>query len=91
MFDSEPYLDNCALHSAIMLAKHEQLPMDLVAVDTWGGRRVFSFLSVTWGIIADVDIESEKYRRLGPVRFTIGALVRIVSKLAQDVLGVFSI
>lgn len=39
----------------------------------------YGFLSVVWGLIADVDIESEKYRRLGPLRFTIGALQRIIS------------
>ena len=39
---------------------------------------IFSFLSVTWGIISDVDIESEKYRFLGETRFLIGTLVRLV-------------
>ena len=53
--------------------------MDLVAVDT-SKKRLYSFLSVAWGIIADVDIESERYRRLGNARFTVGAVVRIVSK-----------
>ena len=55
------------------------MPMDLVAVDT-RKERIYSFLSVTWAIIADVDIESEKYRGLGGARFTVGALARILSK-----------
>ena len=55
------------------------MPMDLVAVDTIN-ERIYSFLSVTWAIIADVDIESERYRGLGGARFTVGALARILSK-----------
>jgi hypothetical protein len=31
---------------------------------------------VSWAIIADIDIESEKWRCCGPARFTVGALVR---------------
>ncbi|XP_061918463.1 sphingosine kinase 2 [Entelurus aequoreus] len=42
-------------------------------------RRVFSFLSVAWGFVSDVDIESERYRGLGSARFTLGTLVRIAS------------
>ncbi|XP_064625235.1 sphingosine kinase 2-like [Lineus longissimus] len=72
----EPFLENWALHSAYILIKHQIVPMDLVAIDT-AKRRIYSFLSISWGIMADVDIESEKYRRLGPVRFTIGGLTRI--------------
>ncbi len=53
--------------------------MDLAAVDTVTGR-LYSFLSVTWGLIADVDIESERYRSLGGARFTIGAMARMISK-----------
>ena len=59
--------------------------MDLVAVDTCR-RRVYSFLSITWGLIADVDIESEKYRSLGNARFTVGAIARILGNL-NTVLG----
>lgn len=67
------------LHSTYLVAKHKVMPMDLVAVDTIK-ERVYSFLSVTWAIMADVDIESEKYRSLGGARFTVGGLARILSK-----------
>ena len=77
---SEPYIERISLHAAFSIAKHELLPMDLVAVETVTGKQIFSFLSVAWGLVADVDIESEKYRSLGPVRFTMGAVVRIISK-----------
>ncbi|XP_066568884.1 sphingosine kinase 2 [Amia ocellicauda] len=41
--------------------------------------RLFSFLSVAWGFVSDVDIESERFRSLGSVRFTLGTLVRLAS------------
>jgi len=53
--------------------------MDLVSVQLSSGRRLFSFLSVAWGFVADVDIESEKYRHAGAARFTVGTLVRLAS------------
>jgi sphingosine kinase len=36
----------------------------------WGARR-WSFLSLEWGIVADIDIESEKLRILGGARFDV--------------------
>nr|KAG5713410.1 hypothetical protein BaRGS_024958 [Batillaria attramentaria] len=51
--------------------------MDLVLVQT-PSQQHYSFLSVTWGIVADIDFESEKYRNLGEARFTLGAIKRIV-------------
>lgn len=53
--------------------------MDLVSIHLSSGPRIFSFLSVAWGFVADVDVESEKYRHVGAVRFTFGTLVRLAS------------
>lgn len=38
----------------------------------------YSHLSVSWGFVADIDIESEKYRALGSLRYTISAIVRLL-------------
>ena len=38
--------------------------------------RYVSFLSLSWSIVADLDIESEKWRCCGSFRFTWGAIVR---------------
>lgn len=54
-------------------------PLDLVSVSLASGSRLFSFLSLAWGFVADVDIESEKYRYVGMARFTVGTLVRLAS------------
>lgn len=53
--------------------------MDLVSIQLSSGPRIFSFLSLAWGFVADVDIESEKYRHVGAARFTVGTLVRLAS------------
>eukprot|EP00941_MAST-03F_sp_MAST-3F-sp1_P003897 g3897.t1 len=41
------------------------------------GGRLFSALSLSWAMIADVDIESEMYRCCGSFRFTFGGLIRM--------------
>ncbi|XP_048881633.1 sphingosine kinase 2 [Brienomyrus brachyistius] len=81
----EPLLLNCCF----LLCRGCVRPMDLVSVMTsrpasnQNGRptqrRLFSFLSVAWGFVSDVDIESERYRGLGSARFTLGTLVRLAS------------
>lgn len=71
----EELLMNCTF----LLCRHVISPMDLVSVTTGSGQRMFSFLSVAWGFVSDVDIESEKYRRMGSARFTIGTMVRVAS------------
>ncbi|XP_052000024.1 sphingosine kinase 2 [Xyrauchen texanus] len=85
----EPLLLNCCF----LLCRGGVKPMDLVSVMTSpiasstsnqngnspAPRRLFSFLSVAWGFVSDVDIESERYRGLGSARFTLGTLVRLAS------------
>jgi hypothetical protein len=40
------------------------LPVDICSV-IQGEKRYFSILSVTWSLVADIDVESEKYRWMG--------------------------
>ena len=40
---------------------------------------MFSFLSVGWGLISDIDIESERLRAIGGQRFTIWSVHRLIS------------
>lgn len=60
-----------------LLCKGLVSPMDLVSLHLSSGHRLFSFLSLAWGFVADVDVESEKYRHAGAARFTVGTLVRL--------------
>lgn len=65
------------LESTFAVIKGRARPMDLATVVTPSTSH-FSFLSLGWAIISDVDIESERYRCLGSARFTIGAVERII-------------
>uniref|UniRef100_A0A3P9NMK7 sphingosine kinase n=1 Tax=Poecilia reticulata TaxID=8081 RepID=A0A3P9NMK7_POERE len=77
------------LNCCFLLCRGGILPLDVVSITTSPSpsknsraaapRRLFSFLSVAWGFVSDVDIESERYRGLGSARFTLGTLVRIAS------------
>ncbi|XP_054903446.1 sphingosine kinase 2 isoform X2 [Poeciliopsis prolifica] len=81
--------ESLLLNCCFLLCRGGIRPMDLVSVTVTplpsknghaaAPRRLFSFLSVAWGFVSDVDIESEKYRGLGSARFTLGTLVRIAS------------
>ena len=72
----EPANTSPVLLSAINVAKARIVPMDLVRVETMNGA-LYSFLSIGWGIMADIDIESERLRAIGESRFTLWALHRI--------------
>ncbi|XP_076121474.1 sphingosine kinase 1-like [Alosa pseudoharengus] len=62
-----------------LLCKGLLSPLDLVSVHLASGQRLFSFLALAWGFVADVDIESERYRQAGALRFLLGTLVRLAS------------
>jgi hypothetical protein len=42
------------------------------------GARFFAAVAFQWGLVADVDIESESMRCLGGLRFTVQAILRII-------------
>jgi len=44
---------------------------------------MFSFLSVGWGLISDIDIESERLRAIGGQRFTLWSIARLIGKYFQ--------
>lgn len=60
------------MNCTYFLCKGLHSPMDLVSLWTASGKRLFSFLSFGWGFVSDVDIASERYRKLGSARFTVG-------------------
>lgn len=53
--------------------------MDLVMINTASGKNMYSFLSVGWGLLSDIDIESERLRFLGESRFAAWTLVRTLN------------
>ena len=52
-------------------------PMDL-SICVQGKTETISFLSQSWGLASEVDIDSEPFRFLGSVRFTLGTLWKLV-------------
>ncbi len=52
------------------------LALDAALVSQPGARPMHALLSLSWALVADVDIESETLRALGSARFTLQALLR---------------
>ncbi|XP_028928915.1 sphingosine kinase 2 [Ornithorhynchus anatinus] len=67
------------LNCSLLLCRGARAPLDLLSVTLASGTRIFSFLSVAWGFVSDVDVESERFRPLGPARFTLGTALRLAS------------
>ena len=63
--------------SALAAVKCRKAAMDLVRVET-KNHILYSFLSVGWGLLADIDIESEHLRAIGGQRFTIWSVARLI-------------
>ncbi|XP_066992141.2 sphingosine kinase 1 [Anabrus simplex] len=73
----EPYDQNPVLISTLNIIKCRRVPMDLVRVET-KSQILFSFLSVGWGFLSDIDIESERLRAIGGQRFTVWSVARLI-------------
>lgn len=79
------YSTLCASHDNIFtlnsalrqLIRFRTAKRDLGLVEFDGGSRIFS-LTISWGLVADVDIGSEQLRCLGDARFGIYALMKIM-------------
>ncbi|KAL1955137.1 hypothetical protein VTO42DRAFT_9001 [Malbranchea cinnamomea] len=65
--------------AALCIVKGLRMPLDLVSI-TQGGRRHLSFLSQSYGIVADSDLGTDDLRWMGAFRFTYGFLVRLFGK-----------
>lgn len=76
---SEPFLPSPTLPATLAAIRNYHVPMDLVRVETTS-EIMFSFLSVGWGLLSDIDIESERLRVLGSQRFTIWSVARLIGR-----------
>lgn len=61
----------------LLLKAKSTLPADLSLVETADGQRHISFLSLSFGLIADVDLESEVIRWTGALRMDLFSLYAI--------------
>lgn len=62
------------LNAAFLIIKGKQQSFDLAVVKQ-NNAKYHSFLSLSWGLISDTDIESEKLKFLGALRFDVYALI----------------
>lgn len=74
---NEPYDQNPVLVSTLNIVRGISTPLDLVRVET-KNQVMYSFLSIGWGLISDVDIESERLRSIGSQRFTVYSVAKLI-------------
>lgn len=65
--------------AALAIVKGLRTPLDLVSVSQ-KGTRTLSFLSQSFGIVAESDLGTDNIRWMGASRFTYGFLVRLMSR-----------
>ena len=65
--------------AALAIVKGIRTPLDLISI-TQADKRTLSFLSQSFGIIAEVDLDTDHLRWMGSARFTYGFLVRLLRK-----------
>ncbi|XP_013190727.2 sphingosine kinase 1 [Amyelois transitella] len=74
---NEPYIPQNLTGLSMALTRGKTTPLDVVRIET-KTKIMFSFLSVGWGLLSDIDIESERLRAIGGQRFAVWALARIL-------------
>ena len=60
------------LNAAFQIIRGGVIPLDIATVQTGDGGKCYMSLLANWGLVADVDIESEKFRKIGETRFILG-------------------
>ena len=69
------------LNAAYRIAKGERKFMDVTELSLeYQETKVYSILGLTWAVIADIDINSEAIRCVGPPRLTLWGLFRSICK-----------
>eukprot|EP00004_Rigifila_ramosa_P016333 TRINITY_DN3866_c0_g1_i1.p1 TRINITY_DN3866_c0_g1~~TRINITY_DN3866_c0_g1_i1.p1 ORF type:complete len:335 (-),score=61.21 TRINITY_DN3866_c0_g1_i1:52-1056(-) len=63
--------------AAFAIVRGRVRALDVTSV-VQSGQRYYSFLTVTWALVSDVDIESERLRFLGDLRLTLWAVWRLL-------------
>lgn len=73
----EPYERDPVLACAMNCVRGKVHPLDLFQIETPGQPPLYSCISVGWGILTERDIETEKLRFIGALRFHLWALWRV--------------
>lgn len=70
-----------AMSSAFLIAKGMKRDLDMVSFSQRGLAPVYGMLSLSWGLISDIDLNSECCRCCGGARFTCYAIYRVCCML----------
>ncbi|KAJ2551078.1 hypothetical protein EV175_003826 [Coemansia sp. RSA 1933] len=65
--------------AAVAVVKADSRPLDIMSVTLASGLVEHCFLSMTWGLIADIDIESERMRWAGSARLDLYGTIRLMN------------
>lgn len=60
------------VNAAFQIIRGGVIPMDIATVETADKKPIYMTLLGSWGLVADIDIESEKLRKIGESRFVVG-------------------
>ena len=66
-----------AVAATLCVIKGHHIPLDLMSARQEGRDIAWSFLMFAWGLVADIDIESERFRWAGDARFTLSGVTRL--------------
>lgn len=76
----KPEADSGLMSMALSVARGNIAPMDLFVIRGPANDVRVGFLSVGWGLITDVDVDSEGLRWMGSVRFTLYGLLKVARR-----------
>ncbi|KAJ2888012.1 hypothetical protein IWW38_005019, partial [Coemansia aciculifera] len=65
--------------AAVAVVKAQSRPLDIMSATLANGSTEHCFLSMTWGLVADIDIESERMRWAGPARLDLYGTIRLMN------------
>lgn len=63
---------------ALNIVKSRPMPLDLMYI-TQGNMQFYSFLSQSYGIVAEGDLSTEEWRWMGSLRFVVGIVLRTLA------------
>ena len=67
------------LNAAFQIIQGGVIPMDITTVETADKKTLYMTILAGWGLISDIDIESESLRKIGETRFILGIYSTFVS------------
>ncbi|KAJ2145407.1 hypothetical protein IW136_000994 [Coemansia sp. RSA 678] len=65
--------------AAVAIVRAQSRPIDIMSATMASGLIEYGFLSLTWGLLGDVDIESERMRWAGSARLDLYATLRLMN------------